>query len=386
LAEGLKAAEWEKVICVAYNIKAGMTPDDAKSKVGWESKYNPFLGAGSQIVNNTFTTFSKDGMDHYGSGSAELTDKWDRYFVKMTGKSASAPTKTPKTDMILGNKNISLKKYGGSQLMSGGASETLATLAFAYDNAPDSIKTTAFDTAWNKLNADIERDFLPSFKLGARGSGFSKIGEISKQSGISALKTKVITAMTNDAAMTQAIRDIMETNEIKYEIVKEAMTGNSKFATSEAIATYMMKFDVDGSGEFKKITDSVINQYTKNTQFNISFKTSGTGGRAWTALKGIYKEENKILDDILTESIVETDQEFEFLGEGIFDLAKGVVAKGKEITGNIAKKIQAWVKKFLIKVWNKIKAVLVKGLDLALNLLNKKIVVRGEGYSFRGGW
>ena len=288
--------------------------------------------------------------------------------------------------MMLSNANISLKKYGGSQLMSGGASETLATLAFAYDNAPASIKTTAFDAAWNKLNADIERDFLPSFKLGARGSGSSKIGEISKQSGISALKTKVINAMTNDRAMTDAIRDIMNTSEIKYEIVKEAMTGNSKFATSEAKATYMMKFGEDGSGEFKKITNAVINQYTKNTKFNISFKTSGTGGSAWTALKGIYKEENEILDDIITESIVETDQEFEFLGEGVFDLVRGAVTKGKKITGNIAKKIQDWVKKFLIKVWNKIKAVLVKGLDIALNLMNKKISVRGEGYSFAGGW
>ena len=37
------------------------------------------------------------------------------------------------------SKNISLKKYGGSQLMSGGQAETLATLGFAYDKAPSSI-------------------------------------------------------------------------------------------------------------------------------------------------------------------------------------------------------------------------------------------------------
>jgi len=57
--------------------------------------------------------------------------------------------------MMLANANISLKKYGGSQLMSGGKAETLATLGFAYDNTPDSIKTQAFDKAWKKLNNNI---------------------------------------------------------------------------------------------------------------------------------------------------------------------------------------------------------------------------------------
>ena len=51
--------------------------------------------------------------------------------------------------MMLSGKNISLKKYGGSQLMSGGKPETLATLGFAYDNISPSIKTEAFDKAWN---------------------------------------------------------------------------------------------------------------------------------------------------------------------------------------------------------------------------------------------
>ena len=85
------------------------------------------------------------------------TSKWDEYFIAATGKPAKGATKTPKTDMILGSANISLKKYGGSQLMSGGKSETLATLGFAYDNAPNSIKSKAFDSAWNKLNKDIEK-------------------------------------------------------------------------------------------------------------------------------------------------------------------------------------------------------------------------------------
>ena len=49
-------------------------------------------------------------MKHFGSGMNNLTPKWEKYFVDTTGKKASASTKTPKTDMYIGNQHISLKK------------------------------------------------------------------------------------------------------------------------------------------------------------------------------------------------------------------------------------------------------------------------------------
>ena len=48
--------------------------------------------------------------------------------------------------------------------MSGKGAETLATLGFAYDNTPDSIKTQAFDKAWKQLNNDIAEKWV-AFKL-----------------------------------------------------------------------------------------------------------------------------------------------------------------------------------------------------------------------------
>ena len=66
--------------------------------------------------------------------------------------------------MYIGNQHISLKKYGGSQLMSGGQAETLATLAFAYEAVSPKVKTKALDDALKKLVTDIEKDFI-SFKL-----------------------------------------------------------------------------------------------------------------------------------------------------------------------------------------------------------------------------
>ena len=146
------------------------------------------------------------------------------------------------------------------------------------------------------------------------------------------------------------------------------MSGIAKFADAEAAATHMMKFGVDGRGEFVPIDEKLVNKYSAATKFNISFKTSGTGGRAWTALKGIYTEEKDVIDDIITESIMETDREF--LKENIFKRAVDAVKN--------------WVSRFLTKVWNRIKTFLIQGLDIALNILGIKIKAVGDGYTFRG--
>tara|TARA_Y100000310_G_scaffold267170_1_gene279037 strand:+ start:28 stop:1488 length:1461 start_codon:yes stop_codon:yes gene_type:complete len=370
----ITAADWEKVICVAYNIKTGMTQEDAISKGDvdkWDSAFEGLLPAGSAIVDKSFGKSPSGVMKHYGQGTGKLTKEWNDYFIKMTGKAASAPTKTPKTDMMIGKKHISLKKYGGSQLMSGGQSETLATLGFAYKNAPDSIKSKEFDAAWDSLSGDIEDKFI-GFSLPAGET----VTTIDQGSGKRALKKIIQDAFTGQQAMTDAIRNILTEFEIKKEIVKEAMTGNEKFTDKSAVSTHMMKFDVQGNSEFTVIDDSVVTKYTNSTTFNISFKSSGTGGRAWTALKGIYKE-NYDLEQMIEEAMQETDQQL--LSEGLF-------SRGKKFIGQAMRVVTKWIMIFLQKVWNKIKAALLKGLDFALSLMNKKIAVSGEGYSFSGGW
>ena len=364
----MPAADWEKVICVAYNMKNGMSEEEAVEAAEideWKPKHKTVLPAGHKIVENAFGGSTKGNMLHYGSGSGSVTAKWDEYFIKATGKKAGGPTLTPKTDMKLSNANISLKKYGGSQLMSGGQAETLATLGFAYDNAPDSIKTKAFDTAWNKLKEDIEEQYV-SFKLPPGG----QIGKISsgKMKVDKKLKDLVIDSLTKQSAMTDAIREIFQDNEIKKEVVREAMSGKAKFADKESAATHMMKFGVDGKGDFIAIDEKLVNSYTSKTQFNISFKTSGTGKRAWTALKGIYKEEKINLDDIIAESIDETDKEF--LEEGLFS--------------KVVKTVKNWITRLLKKVWDKIKKFLMKSLDIALDLFGVKMVAIGDGYRFKG--
>ena len=366
----MPAADWEKVICVSYNMKGGMSEQEAISSAEiteFKPKHKDALPVGQKIIENSFGENTPSVMTHYGQGQGTLTKAWDGYFLKYTGSPATSPTKTPKTDMKLSGKNISLKKYGGSQLMSGGQAETLATLGFAYDNAPSKIKSDAFDKAWNKLNKDIEKDYV-AFKLPPGG----QIGKIAtgKLKVDDKLKSLVKDSLVKQKAMTNALNEIFDTTEIKKEVVREAMSGRAKFADKESAATHMMKFDDVGNSDFVAIDEKLVDSYTRKTSFNISFKTSGTGGRAWTALKGIYKEENEILDDIITESIEETDREM--LTENVFRRALSA--------------IKNWITRFLSKVWNKIKAFLVKGLDIALDILGIKIKLVGDGYTLKGGF
>jgi len=368
LAEAsMPAADWEKVICVAYNMKSGISEEEAVQAAEideWKPKHQAGLPSGHEIVKNAFSS-TEGNMIHFGSGNSRVTSEWDDYFIKATGKPAGGPTLTPKTDMRLSNANISLKKYGGSQLMSGGKAETLATLGFAYDNAPDSIKSEAFDKAWDQLQEDIVEKYV-AFKLPPGGQA-GKIAS-GKQKVDKKMKDLVIDSMTKHKAMTNVLLELFQSPGIKKEVVREAMSGREKFADKKAAATHMMKFDPTGKAEYIAIDDKLVSKYTNATSFNISFKTSGTGKRAWTALKGIYKEETVNLDDILEESAKETDKEF--LEEGIFSRA--------------VKSIKTWFVRFLKKVWEKIKKLIMKSLDIALNLFGKQMVARGDGYSFGG--
>ena len=367
LSEGLLAADWEQVIAVAYNVASGMSKEQAISSAElkeWKPKYEEVFPVGLKIVENSFGKSPKGKMLHYGQSSGTISKGWDEYFIKFTGKPAVYPTSTPKTDMMLSNANISLKKYGGSQLMSGGKAETLATLGFAYDNAPDSIKSKVFDDAWKKLNSSIVDEYV-NFKLPPGG----QVGKISKgqMSAPREIKKIIKETMSNNRAMTSAMMQIFENDLIKKEVVREAMSGRKKFSDKQAAATHMMKFSVDGSSEYIAIDDKLVSKYTNSTKFNISFKTSGTGGSAWTALKGIYKEELD-LDNIIAESIDETDKEF--LEEGLFSKA--------------IKTVKSWITKLLKKVWDKIKKFLMKSLDFALDLIGVKMIAIGDGYRFKG--
>jgi len=375
LTEGKKpsGAEFESIICAAYNMKSkGIDKESAVKLAGTEwkaDKFDAWLNVGQEIVKNAFGDKPSGKMEHYGAGTADLTDEWDSFFLKATGKKAGASTKTPKTDMYIGNQHISLKKYGGSQLMSGGKAETLATFMMAYDNVPTKVKTKKLDKAWNKLVQDIEKDFV-TFSL-PKGGQITDYKKAIKAGMRDKMTDWVKDKLEKQTIMTEVIRDILMTPEVNLEVVREAMTGNKKFKDKLPIANYIMKFDEVGKSEYVKIDDSYTKKVASQTKFNISFKTSGTGGQAWTATKGIFKESytNKLVEEAYDEAIVEC------LNEGIFDKIKNAARKGTNFLKNA-------LKKMLTYIWTKIKHLISTSIFFAQKLFGVKMIVNNPKVKF----
>jgi hypothetical protein len=359
-------AQWEELICVAYNMASKKVDRAAAQQLAglseWPEWYNDYLVPAQNIVKEAFGNSANGVMKHFGASSAELTEQWNRYFIQTTGKPASGTTKTPKTDMFIGNMHISLKKAGGSQLMSGGKAETLATLAAAYENIPESVKTKHLETAWSKLMSTIERDFIKvDLPAGKSIGSFKTDTDIDDEDEVT--KT-VVNALRNQKVMTETIRSILELPEAKMEVVREAMTGQKKFADEIARATHIMVFDPEGGGKYKRVDNAVVSQYARVTDFNISFKSSGVGGASWTALKGIVKEDVELSNDILKSIISETYREckIEFMTENIFSRAGKAIKRGIEVT-------KVFINRFMTKLWGKLKGMIVGSFDAMQRIL-----------------
>lgn len=361
-----RGAEFENIICAAYNMKS-LNQDKEKAiasaETQWKPLYDEWLEVGSKIVDNSFSS-PKGTMKHFGASSAPLTDTWESYFIKTTGKKASASTKTPKTDMYIGDQHISLKKYGGSQLMSGGKAETLATFAHAYNAVPYKEKSKTLDEAWNKLSDDIERDFV-TFKL-PKGGRINDFKSAIKEGVDDKLTNWVKDKLQKQTVMTEGLRDLLNNEAVNKEVVREAMTGNAKFADSLPKANYIMKFDEEGNSKYIKIDEKYTSYVASQTQFNISFKTSGTGGTAWTATKGIFKESFDGTEDLIAEAYEYATQQC--LEEGIFDKVGKAVRKGASFFKSVLKKMLSYI-------WKKVKALLASSIEFIQKILGVKMDV-----------
>jgi hypothetical protein len=384
-------AEWEVIICAAYNMKSqGVDKAEAIKNAGqinaggddvemiWKDKYDDYLEKGLEVVDNAFGTPSGT-MKHYGSGVAELTNDWNQYFQKATGRDAHASTKTPKTDMYIGTQHISLKKQGGSQLMSGGKGETLATLGFAYDKyKKDPSYNKDLDAAWNGITKDITDHF---FKKSVDLPAGMTTTDLKKGKSTVELQSLIKEKMLGNTELTEKLQDLFETQELKREVVHEAMTGRSKFKTKLAKSTHMMIFNDGGYGKFYPIDDSVINHYTSKTNFNVSFKSSGSGGKAWIGLKGIFKEEvlnTTELDNIIEWAIEDTDSKM--LEEGFRSFIKRAGGKIKDVSRKLLNQFKEWIMKVLYKIWSKIKRILTSSIKDFQDILGVKMVVRSDPF------
>src|SRR5210317_585231 len=331
--------DWESLIIVAFNEKY--------EGYEWEraEKFWSDYGEDAKKVADSFRKVIKSkNLSQLGASTAALNSNW------------GGSNKTPKTD-ILGDtdERISLKKAGGSQLMSGGPEEALATFDAAMQMVGQN-KPKVLDSFLNTLEEKMGR-MSQSGTITAlqklRDSGEQLTKDQEKQ--IAEMEKLQLNAKEINLDKSSVFKDIY----FKSCFCFEAATGTTKFADKKAVANELIEFN-PGSGEItahlpmKKIEDAKV--LANSNSFYVSFKTGGGGSKPYLALRTKKMSKKQILDedietfrDIVVEEFSKSDYGMNFLNEAneeqlnefqIFNkLSKGIK--------NVSSKIKDQAKKIL---------------------------------------
>ena len=129
-------AEWEHLITYQFNKLVGAS--DHKESTEVALGFPNYLETAKKIAENLKKESAVGGgqMTQFGGGSS--SSNCSTWWINQGGSNG-----TPKADMITSSCGISLKKKGGSQLMSAGTGETLATFNTAlgwFSGDSDGIK------------------------------------------------------------------------------------------------------------------------------------------------------------------------------------------------------------------------------------------------------
>ena len=339
--------DWESLIIVAFN--------DTYNGYEWEraEKFWADYGDDARKIAESFKKEIKSkSLSQLGASTAALNSDW------------GGSNKTPKTD-ILGdtNEKISLKKAGGSQLMSGGPEEALATFDAAIkmvgQNKPK-ILDSFLNILEDKMGRMSQKGTITALeKLRDSGETLTK----DQETAIAEMNQLQLNAQEINKDMSSVFKDIY----FKSCFCFEAATGTNKFADKNAVANELIEFN-PGNGKItahlsmKKIEDA--KPLAQSNSFYVSFKTGGGGSKPYLALrtkkmskKQLLGEEVESFRDIVVEEFSKSDYGMSMLNEAneqqlnefqIFNkLSKGLK--------NVSSKIKSKVKKILDAILKRIK-------------------------------
>ena len=409
-------------------LKAAQGPDDLPSN--WSARFSSAVVARSQIdkiANGLSTQSGKDpsgedweagiavGLDILAGRNYQESDEWERFGkywsdwedqametakqfkklgvtqLKQTGNMGNAKltkewrggNRTPKTDLMdqSGKKRISLKKSGGSQLMSGLKEETLSTVEAA-------MKTYSLSNKGKKnFNVLLKSIETNMFKMAEKGS-VGTIRDYAKLKNPTPAQTKALKELQMGDEMSKVLNADIEkyiNNDIvfKSHFCWEAATGHGKFGLDTwPTANVIITFKGTGGVEYtQKLETPEIDgkAIAKGNKFYVSFKSSG-GARAGLAMrtKGIPK--SKQIDEGFGPTFAEIVRE-ECFASGLYltedvrnltefalldKLKKGANGISSKVVG-LANKALASIKQKLVKAFNMIKKL---GQNMWFGLLN----------------
>lgn len=337
----ITAADFENFITVAFN---GGPNRDKETPIKSMDAYNNSKPALKKIVSALKKKGFKGKMTQTGKAQGKLNSSW-------LGKDS-----TPKSDMVVGKHGISLKKRGGSQLMSAKKAETVSTfnaaVEFMDSNAPKNATRLA------KNISGMMNEFAVPSKVGTIGQFLDKAKGKSKISGKTEkqLASEYLSKTGMFKKMTGKVVNFFEENDdFKNYFVYEAATGANKFKGDKlpAAADYIVAFDeISGDTSIHQISKgygkmgSYIPELAGGIKLRFSWKThSSKSQKTFPSFRADVRE-----------GVCDEEPTF----KSMFDSEFSVIEEG--IVGNLVNKISG----FLKKVSKQIMSLAKKGVSAIL--------------------
>ena len=377
--------DWEAGIAVALDMLAGRNYQESEE---WE-RFGKYWDEWSDQAMVTAKEFKKLGVDQLKQtgnlGDAKLTQEW------------KGSNRTPKTDLMdqSGKMRISLKKSGGSQLMSGLKEETLSTVEAAMKTYSLSNKGKKnFDVLLNSIETNM-------FKMSEKGA-ISTIRGYGKLANPTPAQKKALEEVEMGDKMSKQLNSDIEThlnNDLifKSHFCWEAATGHGKFGQDQwPTANIIITFKGTGGVQYTQKLETPEKDgkaIAKGNNFYVSFKSSG-GARASLSMRSRNIPTSKQLEnyipsfaDIVTEEVnscgLYLTEDLQNLNEYALlnKLKKGAQGISAKVAG-VAKKALDNIKRRLSQAFNAIKKL---GQNMWFGLLNflglgvKKVTINGGG-------
>ena len=402
-------AEWESIISVGFNMRnlKQINPipenfeDYGLDKITIFDKFWPKYNAISLVLGDAFKNAGyKPPMKQTGGGGdkeIKLNDQWTTWGGK---------NKTPKTDMTTAKKKISLKKKGGSQLMSAQKGEAMATFHAALQLMGTNQKNkTYIEGVINKINSDfktimldgtigdLEKPNSPLRKsLQKSGQLNKKQQEVATQQKVNEKLSELMEEVFNGKGKDGKVKAFNKS--FKEHFVFEAASGLTKFKAGLGTASHLVEFTesgtitknysigtIDGLGDGQWSIDKEIIKMANQIDFYVSFKTgsknpySALRSKAAKQVKEEYTPFNNVDDMptlrdlvfetleedgtiLLTEEYVQLDEWA--LVQKAFDKVKRRASKMRGWVQDKAKDAMNWLKGFIGLLLKKVSQALTK--------------------------
>jgi hypothetical protein len=310
-ADTSEATLFESALVKAwYNLNKKIMPKNAISvEDDTKLKTNPKMVSKAEAIIKDLNLQGGDSARQTGRGVGNTTAFWQSF---------GATDKTPKTDVILGDKKISVK-VGPSQLMSGGKAESTATFYSAMQNTPDDPdEPKLLDTPEAKAVIDTFDKFIKT--------GITQADKVSKE--LSKGTNQILdSADKAHKEMRSKLQDLFnKSKKFKVAFAREAMSGYKKFGpNSEASADWVLSADKSlNKGSIHSVNDDLyVAKIADQMNMTVRFKSTSekikgekTGKyRFWSvvsllinpttidALSSLTEEDKQLNENIFTDTV-----------------------------------------------------------------------------------